>query len=53
MCVNNTNPKKGVFVITKQVSTGLFFLYKKGEDGTFEKLDKGRKNPCDFDGFIW
>lgn len=51
--VTNTNTKKEVFVITKAVSSGLFYLYRKNSDSTYEKLDKGRKNPLEFDPLIW
>ncbi len=31
----------------------LFFLYKEEKDKTLERLDKGRKNPMEFDKLIW
>jgi cold shock CspA family protein len=48
------NSPKGVFYITrKNDSTKLFFLYKEEKDKTLERLDKGRKNPMEFDKLIW
>lgn len=41
------------YFITKSSKTGLFYLYKEIAENNLKKIDKGRKNPIEFDDFIW
>ena len=50
--VTTTNVKGEVYVTTRKTDNNLFYLYKKVPTG-YEKNDKGRKNPLEFDPIIW